>query len=98
MSVVKSVITSPVISDPKPLDPTIERSYVLYFLHRNRYTEPKFKMFKIKGLLRDAVARAHKHCEIMNYRFISVRPFMVNLDEQEERKLNNPDYDEFTTD
>ena len=82
----------PTSTSNKPLDPTKVRSYIGYFLHQNRRTEPKLKMFEYKGLLKDAIREFYTHCQIMGYRFISVRPFMVDLKEQEERKVSDPDY------
>ena len=77
-----------------PLDST--RYYSGYFMYENRRTEPKCKTFAFNGMLHDAIHRFSKHCGVMGYRFISVRPFMVDLDEQEQRKLSNPEYlDEF---
>lgn len=32
---------------------------------------------------RDAYQRAKRHCEVMNYRFVHVEPFLVDLDLKE---------------
>jgi hypothetical protein len=36
------------------------------------------------GNLQDATTRARKHCEMMKYRYVFVRPMIVDLDYQEE--------------
>jgi len=42
------------------------------------------KSFIFDGNLQDATMRARKHCEVMKYRYIFVRPMIVDLDYQEE--------------
>lgn len=48
-------------------------------------SQPQFKCFQFEGTMRDAVQRGRLHCTKMNYRFGSVRPFMIDLDYQEEQ-------------
>ena len=71
-----------------------ERFYILYYIYQNRRTEPKTKVFPFKGPLAQAIIRGRNHCEKMNYKWITVRPFIVDLEEQEERKLSNPEFED----
>ena len=41
------------------------------------------KSFQFDGNLEQATIRARKHCEIMRYRYVFVRPMMVDLEYQE---------------
>ncbi len=42
------------------------------------------KSFIFDGNLQEATTRARKHCEIMKYRYVFVKPMIVDLDYQEE--------------
>jgi hypothetical protein len=46
---------------------------------------PQFKNFIFDGTMREAMQRGREHCSRMNYRFGSVRPFILDLDYQEQR-------------
>ena len=78
----------------KDSDINRERFYILYYIYQNRRTEPKTKVFPFKGPLAQAIIRGRNHCEKMNYKWITVRPFIVDLEEQEERKLSNPEFED----
>ena len=73
-----------------------ERYYILYYHFPHSKIESK--VFGHSGNLTSAIIRGRDHCEVMNYRFIKVRPFIVNLDDQERRRLENSDYDAITSD
>jgi hypothetical protein len=63
--------------------------YILFYRQGNN-PYPQFLMFHHASGSRDmrpVVERAKKHCELMNYRFTNVRPFLVDLDEAESRAL-----------
>ena len=74
-----------------------ERVYAGYY--RFRTSEPKVKSFVLvyedgnPAPLQDAVLRFREHCDKMGYRFLCVRPSLVGLDDQEELKYRDPDYD-----
>jgi len=50
---------------------------------------PQSVNFNFSGTFRDAIVRAQKHCEIMNYRFVSVRPAIIDMDEVEKHHLGD---------
>ena len=61
-----------------------KKVWTLYF----RYGSVPFlhKNFIHDGNMLDAINRARQHCIIMGYKFICVRPFLIDLDEQEKRR------------
>ncbi len=74
-----------------PKEPSVqkERSYILYY----RYAKipSLFKVFQFKGTLQQAIMRGREHCLKMGYLFILVLPFMVDLEDQEQRKAKAPE-------
>jgi hypothetical protein len=66
------------------------RLYILYY--RFRSSIPFSKVFPFDGPLVGAAERGKKHCELMGYSFVIVRPFIVDLEHQEKRKLDDPNY------
>jgi hypothetical protein len=76
-------------ANPKQLD---TRSYIGWYLQGNQ--NPLHKVFEFKGNLPDAIDRFKKHCERMGIKFIRVRPFLVNLDKQEEYKFQSPEWND----
>ena len=59
--------------------------YILYY-RQGSNPHPQFFIFFHKsppGKIRDVVDRIKKHCELMNLRFVNVRPAIVDLDEAE---------------
>lgn len=44
------------------------------------------KNFEFSGTMLDAINRGREHCIKMGYKFICVRPFLVDLYEQEKRR------------
>ena len=61
-----------------------ERTFILYY--HFRAAKPLDLVFTFDGNLPEAIERGKKHCTVMNYRFIKVRPFIVDLDEREARR------------
>ena len=75
----KPIPTAPLAPIPETI-----RTWTLYFrygsvpiLHKN---------FNLPGNMLDAINRARQHCIIMGYKFICVRPLLIDLDEQEKRR------------
>ncbi len=65
----------------------IKTTYILYYRQGNN-PYPQFLAFDhVSKNMQTVVDRVKRHCEIMNLRFINVRPFWVNLDEAESRAL-----------
>jgi hypothetical protein len=67
------------------------RSYTLWYHFRT--TKPQELHFELAGPLPMAIERGIVHCQRMNYKFIKVRPMIVDLDEREARR--NDDREEF---
>ncbi len=67
---------------------TKERIFVLHFKHQNQI---KQKNFNFRGPLQEAILRGKEHCNTMGYRFVLVRPFVVDLDHQENLKQSDPE-------
>ncbi len=68
------------------------RSFVGWYLQGNMH--PIFKIFEFKGTLPEAAVRFQKHCRVMEYKYIRVRPHVVDLDQQEGLKLQNENWSE----
>lgn len=74
-----------------PVKETLEVKKRTYILHYRYGNVPHLtKVFEHYGDLDSAVKRGRKHCAEMNYICIFVRPFIVDLDDQEARKRSNP--------
>lgn len=73
---------------------TIDKDVRYYKLFYSQGTHRDDKIFPFKGGLKDAITRGRKHCEVMGYRFIMVRPGIVDLDHQERLKFDNLDWSE----
>ncbi len=59
--------------------------YVLFY-RQGSNPHPQFFLFYHKSAnIREVVDRIKKHCEMMNLRFVNVRPAIVDLDEAEAR-------------
>ena len=63
--------------------PGSKRTYVGFY--HFRAAAPLSMVFEYAGELKEAIERFKIHCERCNYRFIKVRPFIVDLDEREAR-------------
>jgi hypothetical protein len=68
------------ISDKTPGIP-----YLLYYRQGNNPYPQFFMFYHASPDIRKVVERIKSHCEKMNLRFIHVRPFIVDLDEAEEK-------------
>ena len=64
--------------------PRVKRSYTLYYHYRN--SRPQELHFEYEGDLKNAIERGQEHCIRMNYKFIKVRPLIVDLDDRERRR------------
>jgi len=61
--------------------------YILFYRHgMNPHCQ---KGFSHDGDIKSAVQRAQRHCEVMGYRYIFVRPFISDIDEEEKYKLEH---------
>lgn len=60
--------------------------FVLYYRSGNN-PHPQFVFFEGGGTLQNVIERARRFCESMSYRFVYCRPAIINLDEEEKRKL-----------
>ncbi len=69
------------------------RSYVLHFRAGNR--PPLQKTFLFQGSLAEAIERSKSHCLKMNYRFCGCYPFFVDLDLQEQLKIDELGLNEY---
>jgi hypothetical protein len=66
---------------------SIKNLYILFYRHgMNPHCQ---KGFTNSGDIKAAVQRAQRHCEIMGYRYIFVRPFVSDIDEEEKYKLEH---------
>lgn len=58
----------------------------LLFYRQGSNPHPQFFLFYHESHeIRKVVDRIKKHCEMMNLRFVNVRPFVVDLDEAESK-------------
>lgn len=67
------------------------RFYKLIFSQGTKIDD---KIFPFEGGLKDAITEGRRHCEVMNYRFIMVRPAIVDLKHQERLKYSDPEWNE----
>lgn len=63
----------------------------VFRLQYRQGNEIKEKHFNFSGPLQEAILRGRDHCEKMGYRFILVRPFIVDLEHQEKLKNESGD-------
>ena len=60
--------------------------FVMYYRHG---VNPGLtKVFHFEGTWQEAKKRAEAHCGIMGYKFIWMRPFIVDLDAEEQTQLS----------
>ncbi len=72
--------------------PTVNKIPYILFYRQGSNPHPQFFMFYHEsGEIRKVVDRIKKHCELMNLRFVNVRPFVVDLDESENKQLGQSD-------
>lgn len=67
------------------------RFYILIYFQG---THQNWFIFSFLGGLRDAINEGRRHCEVMHYRFGSVRPGIVDLSHREKTKLSDPDWND----
>lgn len=69
--------------------PTNRIPYILFY-RQGSNPHPQFFMFYHESTeIRKVVERIKKHCELMNLRFVNVRPFVVDLDETEAKSFGS---------
>lgn len=66
--------------------------WTLYYRHGMNATLTK--NFYCDGNLQIAIKRAQLHCQVMNYKYIWVRPLICDIDAEEEYKLKGGSPDE----
>lgn len=69
-----------------------KRSFCLWYMQGS--LAPLIKFWEMSGTLPEAIERAKTHCRIMGYKFVRVRPHIVDLEEQERLKMGYPDWTE----
>lgn len=78
-------LTAPGLPHGLPsVDPAVMTMYVLYY-REGQNPHPQMKYFNLKGEFRNVINRVKRHCELMHMRFINVRPFLSDLQEDEKR-------------
>lgn len=77
-----SSLPSTILKSPSPAPVLKETTYILYYRQGNS-VHTDWKVFPFNGNLRDAIARAQEHCNKLRLRFLKVRPFHINLDDEE---------------
>lgn len=81
------------VTDTTKVDPVaklatdFKNMYILFYRHG--MNPGCSKGFISNGDIKAAVQRAQRHCEIMGYRYIFVRPFVSDIDEEEKYKLEH---------
>lgn len=85
--------TGPVVGETQANPKERERIYTLHFRQGNLVQQ---KHFNFRGPLAEAVIRAREHCQKMGSRFIWCRPFVVDLDHQENLKAQGLDLEDIT--
>lgn len=66
--------------------------WTLYFRHGMNATLTK--NFYYEGNLQSAIKRAQLHCQVMNYKYIWVRPLICDIDGEEEYKMKGASPDD----
>jgi hypothetical protein len=65
----------------------IKIPYILFYRQGNNPNPQFFMFYHHSHEIRKVVERIKKHCELMNLRFVNVRPFIVDLDEAEVKQF-----------
>ena len=63
--------------------------YILFYRQGNNPNPQFFMFYHHSHEIRKVVERIKKHCELMNLRFVNVRPFVVDLDESEAKQFGS---------
>lgn len=77
-----------------PVDPATLRERVFILFYHYRASAPQQRVFNHKGDLPTAIERGSEHCKKMGYRFIKVRPFIVDLDSIEKSREDSNWHDD----
>jgi hypothetical protein len=77
------------MSEPTVAKKIIDPSKIYTLFYRHGMNPQCQKGFVHEGDIKSAVQRAQRHCEVMNYRYIFVRPFVSDIDEEEKYKLEH---------
>lgn len=64
---------------------TVDPSIFTLYYRQGMNPHPMQKNFKFTGEFKGAIERGKSHCENMGLRFITVRPFLSELDADEKR-------------
>lgn len=92
-STVPAAVNSVVSTGEKPNKlQRFSNLWTLYYRHGMNATLTK--NFHSEGNLQVAIKRAQLHCQIMNYKYIWVRPLVCDIDAEEEYKLKGGSPDE----
>jgi hypothetical protein len=84
--------TLPQATPPHRADP-LSRSGIPYLLFYRTGSNPNpqfFLFYHESSDMRRVMDRIKRHCELMNLKFVNVRPFIVDLDEAETRQYGQP--------
>lgn len=72
------------------------RVWLVWYLRGG--SDPIMKIFKFAGNMLEARNEAWRHCNVMGYRFLRCRPFIVDLRMQEQAKMgaasDDPEFNE----
>lgn len=63
--------------------PASQTPYLLYYRQGNNPHAQFFVFYHASKDMKTITARVKRHCEVMNYRFVYVRPLVVDLDREE---------------
>src|ERR1035437_5665139 len=63
--------------------------YILFYRQGNNPNPQFFMFYHHSNEIRKVLERIKKHCELMNLRFVNVRPFVVDLDATEAKFLGS---------
>jgi hypothetical protein len=73
--------------DSSPL--AIKKALFTLYYRQGMNPHPQFLFFEGSGPFPGIISRAKSFCETMNYRFVHCRPTIVNLDEEEKRRVGS---------
>lgn len=78
--------TSTLLIPEKPVtDASLKTLWVLYYRQgQNPHSQAKYFELPNDMPLQQVVARAKRHCEIMNLRFTNIRPFLSDISKEEQ--------------
>lgn len=76
-------LPSPIVQTTSEIAEQIAPALYQLFHRQGSNPHTLIKYFHLRGDLRQAIARGQKHCELMNYRFISVRHFISDFSAEE---------------